>query len=144
MERSAWKTAGVRPANHPARRIRAAGALAARAAGGGWLRAVDGALAEGAPAVEALFSAQEGGAALTGSGRAREIAVNAALPLLAACGESSAVRERAAALYARFPAPPENSATREARRLAGAEGMRLTACEQQGLLRLYRRGVAGS
>ena len=141
MERGAWRTAGVRPANHPARRVRAAGALTARAARG-WLAACSQAVEAGPAGLERLFTASENGAALTGSGRAREIAVNAALPLLAAHGgDGGALAEEA---YRRFPAPPENAATREARRLAGAEGMRLSACEQQGLIRLYRRGVAGA
>ncbi len=143
MERGAWRTAGVRPANHPARRVRAAGALTARAiVAGGWLAACSRAVEAGPAGLERLFTTSEGGATLTGSGRAREIAVNAALPLLAALGsDSGALAEEA---YRRFPALPENAATREARRLAGAEGMRLSACEQQGLIRLYRRGVAGA
>ena len=143
MERGAWRTAGVRPANHPARRVRAAGALTARAiVAGGWLAACSQAAEAGPAGLERLFAASEGGATLTGSGRAREIAVNAALPLLAALGsDGGALAEEA---YRRFPALPENAATREARRLAGAEGMRLSACEQQGLIRLYRRGVAGA
>ncbi len=142
MERSAWRTAGVRPANHPARRIRAAGALMARAAGDGWLAACARAADAGPAALERLFAASEGGAALTGSGRAREIAVNAALPFLAAHGGDSGAQ--AAALFRAFPPLPENAVTREARRLAGAAGMRLAACEQQGLTRLYRRAVAGA
>lgn len=143
MERGVWRTAGVRPANHPARRVRAAGALTARViAAGGWLAACSRAAEAGPAGLERVFTVSEGGATLTGSGRAREIAVNAALPLLAALGsDGGALAEEA---YRRFPALPENAATREARRLAGAEGMRLSACEQQGLIRLYRRGVAGA
>ena len=143
MERGAWRTAGVRPANHPARRVRAAGALTARViVAGGWLAACSRAAEAGPAGLERLFTTSGDGAALTGSGRAREIAVNAALPLLAAHGsDGGALAEEA---YRRFPALPENAATREARRLAGAEGMRLSACEQQGLIRLYRRGVAGA
>ncbi len=142
MERGLWRTAGVRPANHPARRIRAAGALAARVAREGWVAACACAAGEGPAALERLFRASEEGAALIGSGRAREIAVNAALPLLAS--QEGAGGGRAEALYRKFPPLPENAVTREARRLAGAAGMRLTACEQQGLMRLYRRGVAGN
>ncbi len=142
MERASWRTSGVRPANHPARRIRAAGVLTVRAADESWLTACRRAAEDGPPGLERLFTAAEGGSALTGSGRAREIAVNAALPLLAAKEEGGG--SGAAALYRMFPPLPENSVTREARRLAGAVGMRLTACEQQGLIRLYRRGVAGA
>ncbi len=48
------------------------------------------------------------------------------------------------AAYERFPALPDNTLTREARRLLGprAHAMRLSACEHQGLMRLYRLAVA--
>ncbi len=142
MERASWRTSGVRPANHPARRIRAAGVLTAGVADEGWLTACRRAADNGPSALECLFTSAEEGGALTGSGRAREIAVNAALPLLAAWEGGGG--NGAAALYRMFPPLPDNSVTREARRLAGVVGMRLSACEQQGLIRLYRRGVAGA
>ncbi len=142
MERAFWRTSGVRPANHPARRVRAAGVLTAGVTDEGWLTACRRAAEDGPSGLERLFTAAEEGSALTGSGRAREIVVNAALPLLAA--KEGGDGQGAAALYRMFPPLPENSVTREARRLAGAAGMRLSACEQQGLIRLYRRGVAGA
>lgn len=134
-----WRTAGVRPANHPRRRIAGAAALLARVSEEGLFAACERAGAGGPAALEALFavSGADGGA-LIGAGRAREIAVNAALPALAAAGSGDAE-----GVYLRFPAPPENALTKEARRLAGAAGMRLTACEQIGLIRLYRRSVGG-
>ena len=133
-----WRTAGVRPANHPRRRIMGAAALLARAADDGLAGACARAVADGPAALEALLTVADARGTLIGAGRAREIAVNAALPALAAAGASGAE-----GVYMRFPSLPENALTKEARRLAGAAGTRLSACEQIGLIRLYRRGVAG-
>ena len=72
--------------------------------------------------------------------------MNAVLPVIAArvmIEAQAGMSDAAAEAYRRFPALPDNSVTREARRLAGAQGMRLSACEQLGLMRLYRRGIAG-
>lgn len=143
MDRTAWRTAGVRPANHPRRRVRAAAALIAAVSDQGLLEACRSACAGGAPALERLLAIAEEGVALVGAGRAREMAVSAVLPVLAADLDGG-LADRAAELYGRWSALPENAVTREARRLAGAAGMRLSACEQQGLMRLYRRGVAGA
>ena len=81
--------------------------------------------------------------------RAREIAVNAVIPVLLAT--SRATRDRAlsracVACYQTFPALGDNTVIREARRLLGQRGpkLRLSACEHQGLMRLYRRAVQGS
>ena len=134
----AWKTAGVRPANHPGQRVRGAAALLARVAEEGLLAACERAAAEGGASLERLFVVDASAGALIGAGRAREIVVNAVLPLLAATGNSDAED-----LFLRHPALPENSLTREARRLTGARAMRLSACEQMGLLRLYRGSIAG-
>ena len=133
-----WRTAGVRPANHPRRRIAGAAALLARVSEEGLFAACERAGAGGPAALEALFAVSGAGGALIGAGRAREIAVNAALPALAAAGSGDAE-----GVYSRFPAPPENALTKEARRLSGAARTRLTACEQIGLIRLYRRSVGG-
>lgn len=133
-----WRTAGVRPANHPRRRIAGAAALLARVSEEGHLAACERAFADGPAALEELFAVAGADGALIGAGRAREVAVNAALPALAAAGSGDAE-----GVYLRFPAPPENALTKEARRLAGAARMRLTACEQIGLIRLYRRSVGG-
>ena len=73
--------------------------------------------------------------------------MGAVLPALAA--EAAALRDRRLArcvnaAYERFPALPDNTLTREARRLLGprARAMRLGACEHQGLMHLYRLAVA--
>lgn len=136
-ERPVWKTAGVRPVNHPLRRIRGAAALLSRLPEGGLLAACECAAAVGHGSLERLFIVEGHRSALVGAGRAREIVVNAVLPLLAARGDS-----RAEELFVRYPALPENGLIREARRLAGAKGMRLSACEQLGLVRLYRGSIA--
>ncbi len=136
-ERPAWKTAGVRPVNHPRRRIRGAAALLARVAEGGLHTACEQAATEGSAVLERSFVVEDHHGALIGAGRAREIVVNAVLPLLAALGGSGAED-----LFMRYPALPENALTREARRLTGAKGMRLSACEQLGLLRLYRGSIS--
>lgn len=132
-----WKTAGVRPVNHPRRRIRGAAVLLARAAAEGLLARCERMATEGYAVLERLFVVDSPGGALIGTGRAREVVVNAVLPLLAAKDNSDAE-----ALFLRYPSLPENSLAREARRLTGAQGMRLSACEQLGLLRLYRGSIA--
>lgn len=136
-ERPVWKTAGVRPVNHPRRRIRGAAVLLARVSDEGLLAACERAVAGGRTSLERLFVVDSSGEALIGAGRAREIVVNAVLPLLRAAGNP-----RAEEVYIRYPSLPENSLTKEARRLTGAQGMRLSACEQLGLLRLYRGSIA--
>ena len=68
----AWKTAGVRPVNHPQRRIRGAAVLLARVSGEGLLAACERAVAEGRAALERLFVVDSPGGALVGAGRARE------------------------------------------------------------------------
>ena len=136
-ERPAWKTSGVRPVNHPRRRIHGAAGLLARVAEGGLLAACTHAAAEGRAALDRLFTVEDPGGASIGAGRAQEIVVNAVLPLLAAMDDSCAEP-----LFLRYPALPENALTREARRLTGAKGMRLSACEQLGLVRLYRGSIA--
>ena len=133
-----WRTAGVRPANHPRRRILGAAALLARAAEEGLASACAAAASDGPAALDALLTVADARGTLIGAGRAREIAVNAALPALAAAGCADAE-----GVFLRFSALPENALTKEARRLAGAAGMRLSACEQIGLIRLYRRSVEG-
>ncbi len=136
-ERPVWKTAGVRPVNHPRRRIKGAAVLLARVWEGGLLAACEQAASEGRARLERLFVVDSPAGALIGVGRARETVVNAVLPLLVAAGAP-----HAEGVFAHYPSLPKNSLTREARRLTGAQGMRLSACEQLGLVRLYRRSIA--
>ncbi len=136
-ERPPWKTAGVRPVNHPRGRIRGAAALLARVSEEGLLTGCRRAVVGGHTALEQVFVVESPERALIGVGRAREIVVNAVLPLLAATGNPHAED-----VFMQHPSLSENALTREARRLTGAQGMRLSACEQLGLLRLYRGSIA--
>ena len=149
MEPACWRSSGVRPASHPRRRLEAAAALVLMSIPAGLRPVLAEACATGPRAlVDALRMRRvPGGTALVGTGRAREIAVGAVLPALAA--EAAARGDRglarcALAAYERFPALPDNTVTREARRLLGprAHALRLSACEHQGLMRLYRLAVA--
>ena len=145
MDPGRWQTSGVRPASHPLRRLKAAAALVLTSIPAGLHPTLTEACADGTRAlVDALrMRRTPGGTALVGTGRAREIAVGAVLPVLAAVGDRRLCRCVHAA-YDRFPALPDNTLTREARRLLGprAQAMRFSACEHQGLMRLYRRAVA--
>ena len=73
------------------------------------------------------------------------MAVNAVLPVLAAVARGRGDRDgsaRLTALFEALPSLPLNSLTREAVRLIGGPVAGLGACEQQGLLHLYRRAVS--
>jgi hypothetical protein len=142
MQATDWRVAGVRPSNHPRRRIAALAAYleaAGRAGFVGWLRSAS---KGGLPPLLGALVVQAGdGSALVGGARAREVLVNAALPVLAAMGEEQNVR----GMYQRAPSLPDNTLTREAMGLVGhRDGLRLGACQQQGLLHLYRAAVSVS
>ena len=149
MDPGCWRTSGVRPASHPVRRLQAAATLVLMSIPNGLRPVLAEACATGANVlVDALrVRRMPGGTALVGTGRAREMAVGAVLPTLAADAAARGDRplaRRVRAAYERFPALPDNTLTREARRLLGprARAMRLSACEHQGLMRLYRLAVA--
>ena len=148
MDPACWRTSGVRPASHPSRRLEAAAALVVWSIPRGLRSPLSEACGAGARAlVDALrLRASPAGAPLVGTGRAREIAVGAVLPALAA--EAAVLGDRALEgrvhdRYERFPALPDNTVTREAQRLLGPGGetLRLSACEHQGLMYLYRHAV---
>ena len=152
MDRSAWKTAGVRPGNHPFRRLEGLAVLLDRHLAAGLTASLTQQVDEGAAGlVASLAVGDQGGSdtALIGRGRALEMVVNVALPVLdawAGTQEDPELRTRCRRLYLAMPALQENTITREARRLAGGPylpGLRLGACEQQGLMHLYRKAVAG-
>ncbi len=159
----AWRLGGMRPANHPQRRL----ALAAH-----WISgrppfgAIDAWMAAGGDAVSAsealrgilgagadpfwerhwtLGSASlEIGQPLLGMARATDLAVNAVLPWLlarATAGGDPAMRRRVEERYIGWPAGEENSVLRLARqRLLGGARRVLprTAATQQGLMGLER------
>jgi hypothetical protein len=149
MDPTAWRTSGVRPSNHPRRRLAALASYLASAECGlaAWLG--PHALAGPRVLVRALCvesDARAVGAALVGESRAIEIAVNAVLPILVADAHRRDDTPAAIGLYQayeRCTAPPPNTVVREALRLLGHQGrLTLGACEQQGLMRCYQRAVA--
>ena len=77
---------------------------------------------------------------MVGEKRAREMAVSAVLPVLRGLPNAARAVDK---LYASFPSLSENTITREARRLLGKhERLKMSACEQQGLMHLYRQAVS--
>ena len=143
-----WNLFRVRPSNHPRRRVAGAAGLLARFADRGLLRSLEEASSGGNPSAldKALVVGGRGpgDAALIGSGRARDIAINAALPLLHGwaalvghTGRSATVLE----LYRRYGRLTENEITRElAAALHPPEWGRVarSARQQQGLIHLQR------
>ena len=142
----AWQTFRIRPANHPLRRIEGAALLADRWVVNGLLDFVTSATMLGEwKAIEAGLTA----APFVGQGRARDIAVNAALPFvhaLAAVRRDTALRDAALALYRSAPRLEDNDVTREMRAVLSLEErgiMVRTARRQQGLHHLYRQMARG-
>ena len=146
MAASDWRHFRVRPTNHPVRRILGAARIIDRY--------LDGGLAWGVRA-----DAEEGKAAhltrrlsappYVGLSRARDVAVNVALPFLHAYAGAARQPGRQAAclaLYAKFPKLSENEITREAMRLLPSWGRAAVrgARRQQGLMALYERMAAPS
>lgn len=112
MARGEWHLFRIRPANHPAARIAGAAELLARFLERGLLAGLADAAASPKQLTAALSVAGRGGApAPIGAGRARDLAVNAALPLLHALerGDPSPYQE----VYRRFPKLQGNEIVRE-------------------------------
>jgi Protein of unknown function (DUF2851) len=139
---SSWDRRQVRARNAPAERCRGLAELAARwTASGRWPGPAEQA---GARVVQAAglrrpelwrFSLAS---PWIGRGRAQVIVVNAVLPLAAAMGVSEA-----AGLFERLPGEPSNRAVRYMARQLGAPGVRFRgACQQQGLLQLFKATCA--
>ncbi len=138
MEGKEWHTFRVRPANHPETRIKGAAELAARFLERGFLAGL--AEASGSPSqLTAALSVEGsgGGAAPVGAGRARDLAVNAVLPLLHSL--DGGAESPYLSTYRRFPKLPENEMTREMAAQLLPEAWRAevrNARRQQGLLHL--------
>ena len=138
MVRKEWHLFRVRPSNHPALRIGGAAELLARHLE----RGLTAGLAEATHSPKLLVAAlsvegRDGTAAPIGTGRARDLAVNAVLPLLHSLdgGEISPALET----YHRFPKLQGNEVVREmAEQLLPDEWRPLidSARRQQGLLHL--------
>ena len=148
MDPKAWKTSGVRPGNHPQRRLEGLALLLDRHLGPGLAASLALRVADGPGALVESLTAVSGGPAWVGRGRALEIAVNVVLPTLDAWARAQGDDLRQARcrnLYLSLPALQENTLTREARRLMGNPHLLrlpLGACGQQGLIHLYRNAVA--
>ena len=159
-----WKLEGLRPDNHPVRRIAGAARLLVRAESGIFrylLTSLEPAGDEKdlRPLVEAWTAPAEGfwcchhdllrpasrpPGALIGRGRALEILINVVLPLASAWGEREGdgpLARRSLALYQRLPSPGPYGATGFLQRNLRRGHSRSTpshAHYQQGLLHLFR------
>lgn len=151
LKRSAWRFYGLRPANQPARRLMAASSLMARYLDEGLIHGVVRSITnletgeryphrwlmvEGNK--ESLNSSRK--ASLLGRGRALLIVVNVILPFAWALGKkegNNCLRRRALDLFRRCPSTGDNIVIRHFRRLWGLR-LKLSACEEQGLLRLEK------
>ena len=138
MERKEWHLFRVRPANHPAMRIEGAAALVARFVERGLIAGLADECKSPSKLTAALTVDGRGSnAARIGASRARDLAVNAALPLLHSLdgGEESPYL----AQYRRFPKLQGNEVVREMTEQLLPEAWRAgvnTARRQQGLLHL--------
>ena len=138
MERKEWHLFRVRPANHPAARIEGVAELVARFLECGLLTGLaDECRSPSQLATALTVDGRGGGTASIGAGRARDLAVNAVLPLLHAMDggtESSFLT-----LYRRFPKLQGNEVVREMTEQLFPEAWRAevnSARRQQGLLHL--------
>ncbi len=138
MERREWHLFRVRPSNHPAARMEGAAALVTRFLQSG----LAAGLAEAARSPSQLTAAltdegRKGGAASVGGSRARDLAVNAVMPMLHTLegGEESSYLE----LYRRFPKLQGDEVVREMGEQLLPEEWRSQvngARRQQGMLHL--------
>ena len=142
-----WHCFRVRPPNHPRRRIAGAAVLVDRFLEVGLVQGLmRAALSDDAKELGLALSVQGGPGrkeALIGQGRARDLAVNVALPFLhglAAQGDDSETGEVYLGRYRRFGKLQENRLTREmAEQLMDPAwtGVAASARRQQGLLHLH-------
>jgi hypothetical protein len=137
-----WRLAGIRPENHPARRLAGAARLLVRYLDKGLLAALLGkvgeASGEGPQALTTALRVDEG---LIGPGRAHEIAVNVVLPFALAWAQARQDKPLAQAALTLYQGYPNLSPYGIVRRLTAALGRELTAGarRQQGVLHLFNR-----
>ena len=148
MPPACWRSGGVRPGNRPARRITGLAAYLVRSLDMGLAAWLTASYEESPGGLLRELTVREAGTTYVGDARACEIVVNAVLPALAAqanlAGDGAAV-ERVRSTYRGLPALPDNTLTKEAKLLLGqAAPKRLGACEQQGLIHLYRAAVVSA
>ena len=142
-----WRLFRVRPPNHPHRRILGAAALVARFAGAGLIAGMQSASAPGDPKILAqtlTVTSRDDQPAPIGSTRARDIAVNVALPFLHGYSTLSGAHgnaEKMLELYRRYGPLSDNEITRElaaALQQPGWKRIANNARRQQGLIHLQR------
>jgi len=147
LDSKEWRLFRVRPSNHPRRRILGAAVLIARFCESGLIAGLQGAAADGDPKAltkTLTVAAGDGKPAPIGSARARDIAVNVALPFLHGYGTMAgdhANAERMLELYRRYGPLSDNEITRElASALQEPAWGRIAnnARRQQGLIHLQR------
>ena len=130
----ALRTAGLRPGNHPARRLEGAAFLLAPHVEAGLTKGLAAALGGDARrAVDALTVRE--GRTMIGAARALELLTNAVLPFFAAAGGEG--RARAAAIYSALPRPAAYGPVRHLDDALGG-AVRVDARRQQGMLFLRR------
>ena len=142
-----WHRFRVRPSNHPHRRIAGAAVLLDRFLEVGLAEGLMQAAAGGRPGELTAALTAKGGSSgkesLIGQGRARDLAVNVALPFmhgLAARRRQPSAGESCLETYSRFPKLQENELTREmAEQLIDPAwtGVAATARRQQALLHFH-------
>lgn len=151
LKGSEWRLYGLRPANHPVRRLAAAAYLAARYLDGGLVSSLAQRIIELKPGdlyPHKLLVVEESPepslsyrkASLLGEGRALLIVVNIILPFAYALAKkegNSKFRRRALDLFQRCPGTGDNIIIKHFRRLWGLP-LKLKAREEQGLLRLEK------
>jgi len=154
---SDWRLYGLRPANHPLRRLTAASCLIARYLDDGLVKGlvrVIGSLEPGeaydysrlmvGDDADREYRIQDmgyrGHSRPLGRSRALLIAVNVILPFAYALGKKeggSLLRRRALSLFRRCPSSGDNIVIRHFRRLWGLR-LKLSAREEQGLMRMEK------
>lgn len=152
MNREEWEFFKVRPGNYPTTRLAAMSILLYRYRETGLLEGLlEEIIRKEQPdynrLVEALYVPTEGTGiktpALLGRGRAADIIVNVVLPLAAAQGEITPEPElnrRAYEIYRRYPRLDTNNLEKHMSNQFGIDrGKVITACQQQGLIHVYRR-----
>ena len=147
LRASDWRLGGLRPANHPRRRLLGAALLLHRWLPTGLVSGLEALVRAGSGegVLEALTVRGAAGGTLVGRGRALDMAANVALPFFysLALGRRDRPLARAAQdAYAILPRGEENELTREfrSRALAAAGPVRAGAREQQGMMHFYQRG----
>jgi len=137
-----WRLVGIRPENHPARRLAGAARLLVRYLEEGLLAGLLEKLAEASvQGPQALTTALRVGDGLIGPGRADEMAVNVVLPFTLAWAQARQDKPLAQAALTLYQRYPKLSPYGILRRLTAALGRELTggARRQQGMLHLFHR-----